>query len=67
MTDELILNHDDLRSLHRHYINLICVDWSRSLWLKEVVRATAARRVAQWEILSGAPRASSSPTDGASG
>lgn len=26
MTDELILNHDDLRNLHRHYINLTCVD-----------------------------------------
>lgn len=26
MTDELILNHDDLRRLHRHYINLTCVD-----------------------------------------
>lgn len=26
MADELILNHDDLRSLHRHYINLTCVD-----------------------------------------
>ena len=26
MADELILNHEDLRNLHRHYINLTCVD-----------------------------------------
>lgn len=26
MTDELILNQDDLRNLHQHYINLTCVD-----------------------------------------
>jgi hypothetical protein len=26
MTDELILDHDDMRLLHRHYINLTCVD-----------------------------------------
>jgi len=26
MADELILNHDDLRLLHRHYINLTCID-----------------------------------------
>lgn len=26
MTDELILDHGDLRLLHRHYINLTCVD-----------------------------------------
>ena len=26
MTDELILNHEDLSNLHRHYINLTCVD-----------------------------------------
>lgn len=26
MADELILNHEDLSNLHRHYINLTCVD-----------------------------------------
>lgn len=26
MAEELILNHEDLRNLHRHYINLTCVD-----------------------------------------
>lgn len=26
MSDELILNHEDLNNLHRHYINLTCVD-----------------------------------------
>jgi hypothetical protein len=26
MADELILNHDDLYLLHRHYINLTCID-----------------------------------------